>query len=274
MLQVGMVGRFFPGNWRLPSKEVTFAAQAGFTHIQFMARQEPLTESSLGQRPATVGVALSGAGVGAVLEIVITLDESGRSQSGQTPLSLLQACLPAIDALSISHVHWHMTTVPDMSPATVLQLERRLPAQLADGVALAEAHGFRCGFEHNSPDFPLFAQPAACAAALAAAPGLNFVWDFNHTQPADWDAFVPLLPRTQMVHVSDTPLPKTNHHWPLGRGSVDLAANCAALARAGFRGPAILEIGGTSWSGGFGQDTDEALRDSRRRLVAAVDALA
>lgn len=274
MIQIGMVGRFFPGNWRLPSQEVRFAAEAGFSHLQFMARQEPLTESSLGQRPATIGVALSGAGVGAVLEIVITLDENGRSRSGHTPLSLLEACLPAIDALAISHVHWHMTTEPDLPLPAVGRLEQQLPAQLADGVALAEAHGFRCGFEHNSPDFPLFAEPAPCAAALAAVPGLNFVWDFNHTHPDARDGFVALLPRTQMLHVSDAPLPATNFHWPLGQGSVDLAANCAALARAGFQGPAILEIGGTPWSGGYGQDTDEALRESRRRLQAAADACA
>jgi sugar phosphate isomerase/epimerase len=46
-----------------------------------------------------------------------------------------------------------------------------------------------------------------------------------------------------MLHVSDTPLPATNHHLPLGLGNVDIRS-CTALANAGFHGPAILEIGG------------------------------
>ena len=61
--------------------------------------------------------------------------------------------------------------------------------------------------------------------------------------------------RLSLVHVSDTPLPETNHHLPLGRGSVDFAV------LRGLDVPLILEIGGLPISGGYGLDTDEALLD-------------
>jgi hypothetical protein len=63
------------------------------------------------------------------------------------------------------------------------------------------------------------------------------------------------------VHVSDTPLPETNHHLPLGRGNVDLTP-----LRTFDDVPLILEIGGLPHSGGPGLDTDDALRDSLERL--------
>jgi len=53
-------------------------------------------------------------------------------------------------------------------------------------------------------------------------------------------------------------------------GAVDLVAYLRPLLRVDFRGPAILEIGGAPWSGGFGQDTDEALIDSNARLRLAI----
>ena len=65
-----------------------------------------------------------------------------------------------------------------------------------------------------------------------------------------------------LVHVSDTPLPETNHHLPLGRGSVDVAVV------SGLDVPLILEIGGLPVSGGPGLDTDDVLLDSRRRLLS------
>ena len=75
-----------------------------------------------------------------------------------------------------------------------------------------------------------------------------------------------------MLHVSDTPLPTVNYHLPLGLGSIDLPAYCAALLTRGFRGPAILEIGGLPQSGGYGRDTDAALIDSGERLRSAITA--
>ena len=57
---------------------------------------------------------------------------------------------------------------------------------------------------------------------LEAVPGLHLVWDVNHTVPELVQPLLALAPRFSLVHVSDTPLPDTNHHLPLGRGSVDL----------------------------------------------------
>jgi len=63
------------------------------------------------------------------------------------------------------------------------------------------------------------------------------------------------------VHASDTPLPETNWHLPLGRGNVDLAP-----LRTFDDVPVILEIGGLPHSGGPGLDTDDELLDSLARL--------
>ena len=78
--------------------------------------------------------------------------------------------------------------------------------------------------------------------------------------PSTSARFLALRERFTLVHVSDTPLPETNHHLPLGRGSVDLA-----VARRACDVPLILEIGGLPISGGPGLDTDEALLDSLAR---------
>jgi L-ribulose-5-phosphate 3-epimerase len=86
------------------------------------------------------------------------------------------------------------------------------------------------------------------------------VWDANHTGADDVDRFLALRERITLVHVSDTPLPETNHHLPLGRGTVDFAP-----VRT-FDVPLILEVGGLPHSGGPGLDTDEALRESFARL--------
>jgi sugar phosphate isomerase/epimerase len=89
------------------------------------------------------------------------------------------------------------------------------------------------------------------------------VWDLNHTLPEHVADFARLRNRLSLVHVSDTPLPETNHHLPLGRGSVDVS-----VVRD-LDVPLILEVGGLPVSGGPGLDTDDALLDSRARLVSA-----
>ena len=91
--------------------------------------------------------------------------------------------------------------------------------------------------------------------AARGRPGLSFVWDLNHADPR---AFAHLRDRLSLVHASDTPLPTTNHHLPIGRGNVDFAV------LAGVEVPVILEIGGLPASGGPGFDTDDALRRSQR----------
>ena len=73
-----------------------------------------------------------------------------------------------------------------------------------------------------------------------------------------------------MLHVADTPLPATNHHLPLGLGTIDFVDTFRELRARAFVGPAILEIGGLPLSGGYGRDTDEALIASRQFLAEAI----
>jgi hypothetical protein len=67
-----------------------------------------------------------------------------------------------------------------------------------------------------------------------------------------------------LVHVSDTPLPETNHHLPLGRGTVDFSV------LKDIDVPLILEVGGLPISGGPGFDTDEEQLDTLAPLRAVV----
>ncbi|MEZ4866749.1 MAG: TIM barrel protein [Caldilineaceae bacterium] len=267
-LQIGMNGRFFANNWRPARQEIAFAQQAGFRALQFAVRNEGLTPTKLGDDFATVAQLLRAAGLTAVMEIVVGIDSTGHNGAGQTPLAVLEANLPAITALPCYAVHWHLILHEPLASAAVRTLEERLQPQLAAGVALAQQHGFRFGLEHNEPDLLLFGNPAACYTALEATPGLHFVWDLNHTTPEHLADFLALTPRMSMLHVSDTPLPEVNYHFPIGEGTIDFAAYLAALQQRGFHGPAILEIGGQPKSGGFGRDTDAALITSLQRLVA------
>jgi sugar phosphate isomerase/epimerase len=200
------------------------------------------------------------------MEMVIPLYGNGLTAEGDTPMDVLQANLQAIQALNCTHVHWHFTLAEAMTNAEIADLERQLIPQLQAAVALAQAYHFAFGFEHNSADVPLFHQPDVCAALLTAVPGLSFVWDFNHTSEADFEAFASLAPRAGMVHVSDTPWPDVNHHLPLGEGNLDFGKFVQPLLAAQYRGPAILEIGGLPKSGGYGRDTNDALIDSLTRL--------
>ncbi len=71
---------------------------------------------------------------------------------------------------------------------------------------------------------------------LAASADIGFVWDINHTAPDDLAAFKRFLPRATLIHASDTPLPETNHHLPIGFGTIDFADRLTALLEAGFSG--------------------------------------
>ena len=264
--RVGMVGRFFPGNWRPPAEEIGFAAAAGFEAIQLRSDRAGTIEEHLRTGLAEVRRGLEESGIELVLEMLVRVDARARTLDGGSVADALELNLAAIDALGCHRVHVHLVTADrDDVPG----LERRLAEPLATAAALAGAAGFALGLEHNSPDEELFATPAACAEALAAVPDLGFVWDVNHTLPEDGAAFEGLLDRATLVHASDTPLPATNHHLPLGRGSVDFDGVVRALAAAAYDGPIVLEIGGLPRSGGYGKDTDDALRDSLRRLGEA-----
>ncbi len=267
MLRIGMNARQFPGNWRPASDEIAFARSAGFRAIQFQGQEPGLTAERLGEPFDVIAGALAGAGIEAVMEIIVRVDAAGRTASGLTPLDLLERNLPAITALPCTRVHWHLVPLAPEDDATLHALERSLVPQCAAGVAHAAAHGFRFGFEHNEPRLGLCATPERCAALLDAMPDLGFVWDMNHTAPEHLGGFLALLPRTTMLHISDTRLPTVNDHYPLGMGAIDFPAYCRALTAGGYSGPAILEIGGLPQSGGYGRDTDDALIDSLRRLA-------
>lgn len=273
-IQIGLNARLFPNNWRPIREEIHFATRHGFQSIQIPGREKGLDESGLGDPLAAVAAVLHTAELAVVMEIILRINAEGYTPSGATPLDVLKANLPAIRALGVRHVHWHFVPAGVVSPTELDQslistLEKTLIPHCLEGVTLAEKHGFTLGFEHNEPEWLLFATPEKCHALLEAAPGLNFVWDFNHTTSEDAPGFKALIPHMSVLHVSDTPLPETNHHLPLGLGAVDLVDYCRSLLEEGFRGPAILEIGGHSKSGGLGRDIDEVLIDSFQRFNKA-----
>jgi len=153
-------------------------------------------------------------------------------------------------------------------------MESALIPQFEQGVRLAAEHGFRFGFEHNEIQLhSFFNQPERCRHILDAVPGLHFVWDFNHTPLEHLDQYKSLIPRMSMLHISDTPLPDTNHHLPLGQGNINFDEYFQALQFGGFSGAAILEIGGLPKSGGYGKDSDSALIASLNRLQRSIQGL-
>ncbi len=261
-MKVGMVGRFFPGNWRPPANEIRFAAEAGFEVIQIRSDRPGSIKTDLRVPLADVRRALDDAGVETALEMLMRLDANGRTADGDTVA--FERNLEAILTLGCRWVHVH--PVCHSGHVDAAELERRLVPALAEAAALAAGYELALGLEHNAADQVLFARHEACAAVLEAVPQLGFVWDVNHTAPADLAAFAALLSRATLVHASDTPLPETNHQLPIGLGNVDFARARAALRAATFEGPVVLEIGGLPKSGGYGRDTDQALRDSRERL--------
>jgi sugar phosphate isomerase/epimerase len=272
-ITIGMNGRFFANNWRPAAQEIAFAKAAGFQAMQFAVRDEGLSPQKLGDSFAATAAQLADANLTPVMEIVVAVDATGHNPQGVTPLAILEANLPAIQALGIYAAHWHLVPLAGLTVDAIRRVEELVRPDLAAGVALANAHGFRLGIEHNEPDFHLFGTPQVCAAALDVTPGLHFVWDLNHTEPAALADFLALTPRMSMLHISDTPLPAVNHHLPVGQGTIDFTHYFTELQARGFRGPAILEIGGQPKSGGFGRDTDEALLDSRRRLMNCLPAI-
>jgi sugar phosphate isomerase/epimerase len=270
-IQVGINARLFPNNWRPLREEIAFARKHGFAYLQLPGPEQGLDAARLGGTIETVGALLRTDNVGTVMEMLILLGPEGRTAAGATPLEVLQANMPAIVGLGCERVHWHLARSGDYDAGAVQRVEAAMIAQLAAALELAKSHGFRFGLEHNKPGPGLFASVATFGSALAALPELGLVWDINHSPAQQHADFFKLAPRLSMLHISDTPLPNLNHHLPLGQGNLDLAAICRALLDGGFRGPAILEIGGQRFSGGFGQDTDAALIDSRARLLAMIE---
>lgn len=273
-LLIGINARLFPANWRPLRDEIAFVKEHNLQAIQLPGPEDGLDEERLGDSLEAVARLLQDAGVQAVMEMAIHVDARGRTAHNHTPLDVLRANLPAITTLAINPVHWHIVLPRDISPTDLAAYEISIQSELAEAVSIAQKHSFQFGIEHNGAGLAPFNNPTSCRIALEAVPGLGFVWDFNHFVADELDAYRPLVPRMQMLHISDAPAGETNFHLPLGQGDVDAAAYCRVLREGGFVGPAILEIGGTKKSGGFGKDSDEALLDSARRLQAAWDAAA
>jgi sugar phosphate isomerase/epimerase len=251
-MRIGMLGRFFPGNWRPPVDEVRFAAENGFAALQIRSDRPGEIAEELRADLAEVGRIFAETGVEPVVEMLLRLNRPPSIPDA------LRANLRALEQLGCRRVHIH--PVPGAADVDVGQLERRLPGLFAEAVEVAEAEGLTLGVEHNSREHRLLIEPGMCATLLAAVPGLSFVWDLNHTEAEQAAGFAALRDRLSLVHVSDTPLPETNHHLPVGSGSVDFST------LRGIDVPLILEIGGLPVSGGPGFDTDDALRDSQARL--------
>lgn len=245
-----MLGRFFAGNWRPPADEIRFAAENGFAAVQIRSDDPGEIEAVLRADARDVGQVFAAAGVEPVVEMLLRLNRH------PSIAEALRANLDVLHALGCRRVHVH--PVPGSSSVDVPELERRLPELFGEAVAVAESNDLILGVEHNSTEHRLLVDPDVCAALLNAVPGLSFVWDLNHADP---HAFGRLRDRLSLVHASDTPLPVTNHHLPVGDGKVDFSV----LAEVDV--PVILEIGGLPASGGPGFDTDDALRASKDALV-------
>jgi L-ribulose-5-phosphate 3-epimerase len=271
-LQIGFNARLFPSNWRPVLNEIHFGEANDFRALQLPGKEDGLANEHLGAGIKSVRQALDQAQMVAVMEIVLGVDERGYTATNRTPFEILLANLPAIAVLQCRCVHFHFVPRAGVQPAYLPDMEKRLFSILDMGAGLSKEWGFRLGLEHNERAIGLFASPQACAAALAVVPSLNFVWDINHTHPDDLTGFAALLPRASTLHVSDTRLPETNEHLPLGMGTVDFVHISRLLAAADFQGPAILEIGGLPKSGGYGRDSDEALVSSLQRLRQALQA--
>jgi sugar phosphate isomerase/epimerase len=251
-MDIGMLGRFFGrltgGNWRPPEHELRFAAASGFDTLQIRSDRPGAIEDELGIDAATLGGLFDDIGLEPVLEMLVRHDgERG------TLATALRANLAVIDAIGVLRVHIH-----PVGPGEAASLLRD---DFAEAVAVAEDAGLILGCEHNAPGHRLLVEPDDVEALLDAVPGLGFVWDVNHTLPEHTARFRALRERFTLVHASDTPLPETNHHLPLGRGTVDFSP-----LRDLDDVPVILEIGGLPISGGPGFDTDDALLDSLARL--------
>lgn len=166
------------------------------------------------------------------MEILVQLQKDGRTASGQTPLKVLEANLPAIQKLSCRQVHWHLVLEP--APKETSQLEQALLPDFKAATKLGLQHGFTFAFEHNEPALNFFAAPKCCKAILEAVPGLGFVWGLNHTVSEDLASFRVLASRISLLHVADTPLPEVSYHLPLGLGTVDFTDYARPLLQADF----------------------------------------
>jgi sugar phosphate isomerase/epimerase len=246
-----MLGRFFGrltgGNWRPPVDELAFAKRAGFDAVQVMSRGDGIAHE-LGVEPEELAALFAETGLEPVLELLVFVRRPGAIPEA------LRANLPAIRAVGFTRVHVHPAGAPE-EPVD-------LAAEYARALELVAGEPFRFAAEHNAPGHRLLVGADEVETLLDALPELGFVWDVNHTPLDELDRFLALRDRLTLVHASDTPLPETNHHLPIGRGNVDFGV----LRELDV--PVVLEIGGLPHSGGPGLDTDETLETSLAALRA------
>jgi sugar phosphate isomerase/epimerase len=246
-----MLGRFFGrltgGNWRPPADELAFARRAGFDALQVLSRGDGIGHE-LGVGPEELGALFAETGLEPVLELLVFV-----RRPGAVPATL-RANLPAIRAAGFTRVHVHPAGAPE-EPVD-------LRAEYTQALELVAGEPFLFATEHNAPGHRLLVGARAVESLLEALPELGLVWDVNHTPLDELDRFLALRDRLTLVHASDTPLPETNHHLPIGRGNVDFGV----LRELDV--PVVLEIGGLPHSGGPGLDTDETLETSLAALRA------
>jgi L-ribulose-5-phosphate 3-epimerase len=266
MIAIGINGRFFPNNWRSAIDEIRFCKTNAFQSLQFQGKEKGLNTEDLGASLNETAAFLEECQIIPVMEILLHLDTNGLTTQGNNPIQVLHANLNAIKTLKCSAVHWHLVAAQNLDREAEQDLEFKLRPQLIEAVQIAQVSGFHFGIEHNEPEQKLFNNPQACANVLEAIQGLGFVWDFNHTAKPQIDDYKKLISRMTMLHVSDSPLPETNYHLPLGLGNIDFSNYLCDLIAQGFEGSAILEIGGLPKSGGYNRDTDEALTTSKDHL--------
>jgi len=68
---VGMLGRFFPLNWRPPLDEIRFAAEHGFDALQIRSDRVGEIGDDLRADPRVLGLAFAASGVEPVLEMPV-----------------------------------------------------------------------------------------------------------------------------------------------------------------------------------------------------------
>lgn len=270
-IPIGFAARLFD-NKRTAIEEIQFAETNNFESLQFRGPENGLDEPYLRANLESVSTSLQQSRIIPTLELLIGLDETGRTPSGKSPLEILKTNLPAIQKLSIQYVHWHLypAAYETIDKKSVCKLENGVVPEIKEATTLAEDNDFTFGIENNAPEAHMFVHPDRCINLLDKVPDLKLVWDMNHTLPNHAQDFLSIANRMSMIHVSDTPLPETNHHLPLGLGNIDFSAYVQQLQTNGFSGPAIFEIGGLPISGGYDRDTDDALVDSRNRLAFAI----
>lgn len=265
-LRIGFVARLFSGT-RSALQEVEFGGEHGFGAIQFRGHVHTAKRTDFGDL-AALATSLQDYDLVPTMELLIGLNSGGCTDDDRSPAEILGSNLQIIDTLGIRFVHWHLYPLHPEDLAGVEQLSLALPDLCLQGVNLAHDHRFVFGIENNDPDMHLLSDPDQCASLLDRVPGLNLVWDLNHSAHKHGEGFWQLASRTSALHISDSPLPEVNYHLPLGQGNIDVSAHVQAVMVRGFDGPAILEIGGLPKSGGYGRDTDTALFASKIRLEA------